>query len=242
MPRSKVSKVPQVSGVSKVKTKKSVAKSQAALSVDVFDKTGKVIEKMTLQKEIFGQDVNNVLMAQAVRVYLANQRAGSASTKSRGEVRGSTRKIYRQKGTGRARHGAITAPIFVHGGVAFGPKPHDFSLKLTKKMKRKALFSALSQKLKEKSIHIVDGLSTIEPKTKAMAEVITRVLPEKKKRVLFVTASDAVAAKRAARNLKGVTLEDAKNLTTYRVLSHPTLVFMKETVPLLTKHFLSEGK
>ena len=88
------------------------------------------MESITLPKEIFDAKINNPLMAQAVRVYLANQRRGTLKTKSRGEVAISTRKIYRQKGTGRARHGAASAPIFVGGGIAFGPKPRDFSLKL----------------------------------------------------------------------------------------------------------------
>src|SRR5207248_616028 len=94
--------------------------------------------KVSLPKEIFAETVNKKLLAQAVRVYLANKRQGNASTKTRGEVEGSTRKIYRQKGTGNARHGSIRAPIFVKGGIVHGPRPRDFSLGLSKKMRRKA--------------------------------------------------------------------------------------------------------
>src|SRR3989344_1873864 len=101
---------------------------------------------MALPKEIFGQEVNTKLLAQAMRVYMTNLKKFTASTKTRGEVRGSTAKIYRQKGTGRARHGAITAPIFVGGGIVFGPKPRKVVLDLPKKMKKAALLAALSDK------------------------------------------------------------------------------------------------
>src|SRR5882724_11511103 len=144
-----------------------VSKSdKKTLALDVYGLDGKVAEKVTVPAAIFGEKVNKTLLAQAVRVYLANKRQGNASTKTRGEVDGSTRKIYRQKGTGKARHGSVRAPIFVHGGVVFGPKPRDFSLSLPKKMKRKALFSALSAKLQGKELIVVSSLETITPKTK----------------------------------------------------------------------------
>src|SRR3972149_950729 len=115
------------------RVKKAVTKklpSQTGLKLSVYNMAGKSVETLILPKEIFGAEINTHLMTQAVRVYLANQRRGTVKTKSRGEVNISTRKIYRQKGTGRARHGAASAPIFVGGGVAFGPKPRDYSLKL----------------------------------------------------------------------------------------------------------------
>ena len=108
---------------------------KATVSVNVVGIDGKISGKIALPGEIFGEKVNKALLAQAVRVYLANQRQGNASTKTRGEVEGSTRKIYRQKGTGRARHGSVRAPIFVKGGIVFGPKPRDFSLDMPKKKK-----------------------------------------------------------------------------------------------------------
>ena len=137
-------KLQVTSDKSRVKTTKAVTvgktvatkKNTAGLTVDVYDTRGKVVEKMHLPKDIFGVDVNQQLIAQAVRVYLANKRQGTVSTKTRGEVTGSTRKIYRQKGTGRARHGSIRAPIFVHGGLVFGPKPRDYSMKFPKKMRK----------------------------------------------------------------------------------------------------------
>jgi len=133
------------------------APKAAGLKVEVIDTVGKVVETMELPKELFGAKINSVLMAQAVRVYLANQRLGTASTKTRGEVDGSTRKIYRQKGTGRARHGGIRAPIFVKGGIAHGPKPRDYSLLLSKNMRIAALRSALSAKVKAGEVAVIAG-------------------------------------------------------------------------------------
>src|SRR3990172_10626024 len=136
------------------KTKKEVRKKnvKAGLTLPVYGVDGKEKTPADLQKEIFSVEVNPRLLAQYVRVYLANQRQGNASTKTRGEVTGSTRKIYRQKGTGNARHGSIKAPIFVGGGITFGPKPRDYSLKMNKKQKTLALFSSLTVKANDKEI------------------------------------------------------------------------------------------
>src|SRR5579885_383385 len=150
------------------------------LLIDVYGIDRKVSGKVSLPHVIFGEKVNKQLLAQAVRVYLANKRQGTVSTKTRGEVDGSTRKIYRQKGTGRARHGSVRAPIFVHGGVVHGPKPRDYSLNLPKKMRRKALFSALSAKLQDGQIKVVAGFEKLEPKTKAFISAITPFQFDKK--------------------------------------------------------------
>ena len=193
------------------RTKKIEKTVELTITAEVLDLTGKVTEKISLSKEIFGAKINKVLIAQAVKVYLANQRQGTASTKTRGEVEGSTRKIYRQKGTGRARHGSIRAPIFVHGGVVFGPRPHDYSLKLPQKMKRNALFSALSAKFNDGEIKILQDLEKLEPKTKKFAEVIKNLgLENKKKKILLITAAETENLKRAAQNIEGVTITAAQ--------------------------------
>ncbi len=177
-------------------------------------------------------------MAQAVRVYLANQRKGTVSTKSRGEVKGSSRKIYKQKGTGRARHGSIRAPIFVHGGVVFGPKPRDFSLKLPQKMKRAALVSALTYKRGQDSIKVLKGLSAILPKTKEMVSVLQNLkVDDKKKKVLFVLHADLENIARSARNIPGVSFTAANRLNTYEVLNNKHIVFMNESLEVLEKVF-----
>lgn len=216
------------------KTKTVRTKRLVGLSVDVFDTKGKVIGKTSMPKEIFAAKVNPVLMAQAVRVYLANQRKGTASTKTRGEIHASTRKIYRQKGTGRARHGAISAPIFVGGGVVFGPKPRDYSLSLPKKMRRKALSSALTTKLKDQAVRVVDGLEKLEPKTKVMYKTITLIAEGEGQRVkgkiLLIIPEKVESVQRAARNIEGVTIRPANLLNTYEVLNNDMLLFMKDSI------------
>ena len=221
---------------------KATEKTYAAISVDVIGVDGKPAGKVSLPGEMFGEKFNKALIAQAVRVYLANQRQGNASTKTRGEVDGSTAKIYRQKGTGRARHGSKRAPIFVKGGVVFGPKPRDFSLALPQKMKRKALFSALSGKVKDKEVTVIDGLSSLAPKTKVFTEMLQKTgIASKKQKLLFVTAGKDVALiMRSGRNVQGVNFLAAKQINTYSVLGANRLVVMKEAIDEMKEHFLKK--
>ena len=209
------------------------------LSIPVYSVKGLKSGTMTLPKEIFGVNVNEKLLAQAVRVYLSNQRLGTASTKTRGEVRGSSRKIYRQKGTGRARHGSIRAPIFVKGGLAFGPRPRDFELSLPKKMKKAALFSALSAKLKIGEVKVVQGFEKIEPKTKIVADSLKK-LKNGKKKTLLVTAGEAKNLYRAGRNIEGVQVLSANMLNAYSVLNNRSIIFMKESIETLKESFLKK--
>lgn len=217
---------------------------ETGLKISVYDIKGKVTESVTLPKEIFGVEINNNIMAQAVRVYLANQRRGTVKTKSRGEVKISTRKIYRQKGTGRARHGAASAPIFVGGGIAFGPRQRDYSLKLSQKMRKVALFSALSAKLKAGEIKIVTGLEKLEPKTKIFADTIVNLsLNEKKPQILLITpksGKDFEMVMKGARNLKGVKITSSNLLNTYDVLAHRNILFMKNSIEGIKETFLKE--
>ena len=225
--------------VSKQSEASTAKKTVGMMTTDVFDAKGKVVGSIKLPEEVFGAKVNKLLMAQAVRVYLANQRKGTASTKTRAEVQGSTRKIYRQKGTGRARHGAIRAPIFVHGGIVFGPKPRDYSLALPSKMKRLALYSALSSKVKERAITIASEFEKLSPKTKAMVETLHNLKLDKGKNILVVlpsllTQKEEVQKlenlRRAARNIEGVTLRFANQLTCYDVLSSRQLLFVEKAI------------
>lgn len=224
--------------VKPVEALKPTKKASGSGSFDVFDLKGKVVESIQLPKSLFEAPINQALMAQAVRVYLANQRKGTVSTKSRGEVKGSSRKIYKQKGTGRARHGSIRAPIFVHGGVVFGPKPRDFSLKLPQKMRRAALVSALTYKRGQDSVKVLKGLSAISPKTKEMVSVLQNLkVDDKKKKVLFVLHADLENIARSARNIPGVSFTSANRLNTYEVLNNKHIVFMNESLAILEKVF-----
>lgn len=232
-----------VSKKEKATTKKQPAKKIKSLdfSMDMYDIQGKVIGKTDLPKEIFNTPVNNNLMAQAIRVYLTNQRQGTSSTKTRGEVQGSTRKIYRQKGTGRARHGSIRAPLFVHGGVAFGPKPRDFSLKFPKKMRQKALFSALTVKAQTGEVKIVKGLEDIQQKTKVMASILEKLgYIEKGRKVLIIIPKHLENVYKASRNIQGVQITPASQINTYEVLNTKALMITESSIDALKNHFLKE--
>ncbi len=219
--------------------KSTVDKKPGKLTADVLDLKGKVTGKISLPEEIFGAKINKPLIAQAVRVYLANQRSGTASTKTRGEVEGSTRKIYRQKGTGRARHGSIRAPIFVHGGIVGGPEPRDYSLRFPKKMKRMALLGAITDKFNNSGIKILEGLEKIEPKTKNFIGVIDSLgFNQETKKILVIQAMETENLKRAARNVEGISLTTTQRLNTYEVLNNRQLLFMKGAIEELNKRFL----
>lgn len=217
-----------------VKAEKSSDLKPATLKVEIIGIDGSSKGSMVLSEAVFGTKPNQSLIAQAVRVYLANQRQGNASTKTRGEVVGSTRKIYRQKGTGRARHGALKAPIFVGGGVAHGPKPHDFSMSLPSKMKKKALISALSEKAQMGSIKILDG--EFSGKTKEFVNILKKMEIGNKgsKNALFVVDENNLAV-RAAHNIKGLEIERANTVNTYGVKVNKNIIFTKNAVELVTK-------
>lgn len=241
--KGKVENTVVASPVKKAPVKKAPS---TKVAIDVIDIKGKVIESLNLPVEIFGAKINTQLITQAVRVYLANQRAGSASTKTRGEVIGSTRKIYRQKGTGRARHGAAKAPIFVHGGIAHGPKPKDYGLSFTKSMRKKALFAALTSKLQDGQIKIVTGFEKVEPKTKIMAGIMKNVLGEtKSKKILLVLDTDGESKNqniiRAGRNLTGVAYTAADRLNAYEVMNSRMIIMLKGAVEKMETHFLRKG-
>ncbi|MDO8583447.1 MAG: 50S ribosomal protein L4 [bacterium] len=237
----------------KVEAEISVSASNAAaakstktgsLNVSVFDIKGKVVENFDLPSEIFAAKINNPLMSQAVRVYLANQRQGTSKTQNRGEVNRTTKKVYQQKGTGRARHGSRRAPLYVGGGRVFGPTPRDLSLNISKKMKTLALFSALSSKLKDNEIKIIKGLAAIEPKTKLMAEVLKNLGIEDK-RILFImprAGKDSQNVFRASRNIDGIQILTANTINTYKILDNTSILLMKDSIDVIKETFLKGGK
>lgn len=217
------------------------AEVKTGLSVSVYGLDGKAAGKVTLPSEIFGEKENPKLVAQAVRVYLANQRTGTSSTKTRGEVAGTTKKVYRQKGTGRARHGAAKAHIFVGGGIAFGPKPRDLALSMPKKMKRKALFSALSGKLSQEKVLVVD-FEKASGKTKEVANALKSLSLENRKNVMVVVDKNLGNVKKASRNIKNVTVETVSNLNAYGVSRSSSILFVKPTIEGLKETFLKGEK
>jgi len=229
----------------KIEAKIAVSKSvkSVSLNASVFDIKGKIAGHIALPAEIFGAKINDSLMSQAVRVYLANQRQGTSKTQDRGEVDRTTKKIYQQKGTGRARHGSRRAPIFVGGGRVFGPTPRDLSLSISKKMKILALFSALSLKLKDSEIKIIQGLETITPKTKLMAQVLESLEIKDASKILLVMPKPGKESEnvyRAGRNIEGVEIVSANSLNAYRVLDNKMIILMKEAVISLKEVFVKK--
>jgi large subunit ribosomal protein L4 len=229
-----------LSGIHKVNPRKEASEKKPAtsnLKVEVMGVDGVSRGNINLPIEIFGQTPNKTLIAQAVRVYLANQRQGNASTKTRSEVKGSAKKVYRQKGTGRARHGAITGPIFVGGGIVFGPHPHDFSLKFPKKMRQAALISALSEKAIKGDIKVIDG--DFSGKTKEVSKLmksLNLVSKNEANKVLFVIDKNENAF-RGAQNIAGLTLENAQTITTYNVVASRNVVFLKNAIEDLSLRY-----
>ncbi len=232
MPAKKAVKQPGV--------KKTPIKSGSTrLSVKVYDAKGKEKEPMNISKELFSVEGSPKLLAQYVHVYLANQRQGTASTKTRGEVTGSTKKIYRQKGTGRARHGSIKAPIFVGGGVVGGPKPRDYSLKMNKKQKRKSLFIALTLKKNNDAIVVAEkSLLTIEPKTKLVVTFLSNAGMQNKKVLFVLPKLEKNNFILASRNIANIKFEEAKSINPYILLSAEKIVFIDDSLSVLEKHFL----
>jgi len=222
--------------VRKAVTKKEVS---AKVSAPVFDLTGKKKGTVSLPTELFGGKINEQLMAQAVRVYLANQRQGSANTKTRSEVTGSRRKVWRQKGTGRARHGSITGPIFVGGGIIHGPRTRDFSLKMPKKMKLQALVSALSEKNKGNLIFVLDA--KLSGKTKELSKFLKSIVPAEKKKersILFVRTKKDENALIASRNIAKVETVTGSNINTYGVIKNNAVIILKEALGEMKETFL----
>lgn len=219
--------------VKKTVVKKVAPKKVSGLSVPVYSLTGRASGTMSLPKEIFGVKVNKKLLSQMVRIYLNNRKTLPGSTKTRGQVEGSTAKIYRQKGTGRARHGSIRANLFVGGGIVFGPTPRKVILDFPKKMKKAALANALSKQFHAGNIMVVDGLEELPAKTKVFAKAIHAV--GKSGKTLVVIPSDAKNVFRGARNIEDVDIISATDLNTYAVLSHTNVIITKTALPIISK-------
>ena len=193
--------------------------------VTVFDMSGKSVGEMSLSDAIFGIEPNQPVMHAAVVNYLANQRQGTQSTLTRSEVAGGGRKPWKQKGTGRARQGSIRAPQWTHGGIALGPKPRDYSYSLNKKVKRLALKSALSSKVLENNMIVVDNISVEEFKTKAVAEMLSKLGAEKKALIVMPELNDKLV--KSAANIPCVKTALVNTLNVYDILNCDKFIVAK---------------
>ena len=203
--------------------------------LDVYSVKGVKKEAVNLPKDFIEKE-NPALLAQAIRVYEGRYHPGFSKVKTRGEVVASKRKIYRQKGTGRARHGALSAPIFVGGGKAHGPKGMKRKLELPKKMRRKAVNVALGLKVKNGDLLVVDGFSSLK-KTKEAQKLVDKIFKSTKKRgrVSFVLSEKNFAAVRAIRNLPNAEAISFPNLNAYQVFYGGGLILDKEILTSKTK-------
>jgi large subunit ribosomal protein L4 len=189
-------------------------------------KTGKSVD---LPKEVFGIEPNEHAVWLAVKAYLANQRQGTHKSKERNEIAGSTKKLHRQKGTGGSRKGDIKNPLFRGGGRIFGPKPRDYSQKLNKKVKRLARYSALSSKLANGEVLVLEDFSFDAPKTKAYLDILS-ALEQKGKKTLLVTTDYEQNIYLSSRNLQNAQVSRAQDLNTYDILHANTLILSEGAI------------
>ena len=202
------------------------------MNYKVYDMKGAEAGTIELNDGIFAVPVNPIVIHEAVKQYLANQRQGTQSTLTRTEVRGGGRKPWRQKGTGRARQGSIRAPQWTHGGVALGPKPRSYRITMNKKAKRLALKSAFSSKVAAEEFIVVDSLAFDAPKAKKMVEVLAALNAAGKKALIVVDAksdaNDIVIS--SARNIEGVKTLYVNTLNVYDIIKHDVLIMTKDAV------------
>lgn len=196
-------------------------------TVGLFNKEGNKIEDIQLNDNIFAVEVNADAMHQVVVALLANKRQGTQSAKTRAEVRGGGIKPWRQKGTGRARQGSIRAPQWIKGGVVFAPKPRDYRMSIPKSMRRVAMLSALTSKVQNDEMVVLDSLTLEAPKTK---EVVKMLNAFNAKKTLIITAEANEIVYKSARNIEGVAVLPVNNINVYDLLKYPKVIMTKDAV------------
>ena len=197
-------------------------------NVSVFDMNGKKVSDLALAESVFGIEPNSYAMHLCVVNYLANQRQGTQSTRTRSEVSGGGKKPWKQKGTGRARQGSTRAPQWTHGGIAHGPKPREYGFSINKKVRRLAMKSAFSSKVAAEELVVLDDLKLDAIKTKEVVKVLTAL--ETSKKVLLVLPENNDVLYRSARNIAGVKVSTVNTLNVYDILNCDTMLVLKDSV------------
>jgi large subunit ribosomal protein L4 len=205
------------------------------LTLDLFNKEAQKVGDIQLNENIFGVEINTDAMHQVVVAQLANKRQGTQSAKTRAEVRGGGIKPWRQKGTGRARQGSIRAPQWIHGGIVFAPKPRDYRMSVPKSMRRVAFKSALSCKVAENEMIVIDSLDFESPKTKAMLEVLS-AFGAKKTLIVVETSNENIY--KSARNIPGVQVSPVNNLNVYDILKYEKFIVTKDAVSKIEEVYI----
>ena len=196
-------------------------------TVGVFNKEGNKVSDMELSESVFAVEVNEYALHQVVVALLANKRQGTQSTKTRSEVRGGGAKPWRQKGTGRARQGSIRAPQWIKGGIVFAPKPRDYRVSVPKSMRKVAMKSALTSKVQENQMIILESLNFEAPKTKNIIEMLKALEANK---ALIITAESNEVVYKSARNIQGISIIPANNINVYDLLKYEKLIITKDAV------------
>jgi large subunit ribosomal protein L4 len=202
-------------------------------SVNVIDLNNATVGSIELADAVFGAEVNEALLYEAVRQYTAAQRSGTAATKTRHEVSGSGKKLWKQKGTGRARMGSIRSPLWRHGGTVHGPQPKSYEYKLPRKMVLGALRSALSAKVRDGELRVVRAFELADAKTKNMAGILGKL--EAKNTVLLVETGENANLTRASRNLPGVKLVPTKDVSVYDLLKYQEVLLSESAARKLSE-------
>lgn len=202
-------------------------------SVDVLDLSNNKVGSLELADAVFAAPVNEALLYEAVRHHLASRRSGAAKTKTRHEVAGSGKKLWKQKGTGRARMGSIRSPLWRHGGTVHGPQPRSYAYRLPRKMQLGALRSALSAKLRDGELSVIREFSLAEPKSKLMRQALTTL--EVKKTVLLVDNSEDRNLVLSSRNLEGVKLVASRDVNVYDLLGHEKVLLSEAAATKLSE-------
>ena len=200
-------------------------------NVAVFDMAGNKQGEMELSATVFGAEINEPVLHSVVRAYLLNQRQGTQSTKTRAEVSGGGKKPWRQKGTGRARQGSTRSPQWVHGGIAFGPKPRSWKVSINKKVKRIAMQSALSSKVADNELVVVDSIATGEFKTKKIVEMLKALGADKKALIVLPEVDNFVV--KSASNIEGVKTAIPGTLNVYDILKYDMFIVAKDAVKVI---------
>ncbi|MDU1316148.1 MULTISPECIES: 50S ribosomal protein L4 [Anaerococcus] len=204
--------------------------------VEVLNIKGENVGEIELNETLFAADIAETAVYDAVKSQLANKRQGTQSAKTRAEVRGGGRKPFRQKGTGRARQGSIRAPHYTGGGIVFAPKPRDYSYKIPKKMRRKALYSVLTSKVNDNELVVLDELKLDSYKTKEANEILKNINADNKAYVVIAENDDKVY--RSFRNIEGCNVEKANLINVYDLLRHDKLVVTKDAIAKLEEVFI----
>lgn len=203
--------------------------------VNVYNMLGEQVEEIELNENIFGVEVNEHVLYEVVKNQLANKRQGNQSVKTRAEVRGGGRKPWRQKGTGRARHGSTRSPIWVGGGVTFAPKPRSYSYKVPKKVKKLAMKSALSSKVLNEELIVLEELNLEEPKTKEMAKILDNIKAGKK--TLIIMDEKNMNVIKSAKNIPNTKTALVNTLNVYDILNSDSFIITKDAVTKVEEVF-----